>query len=220
MCILKKLSLCLVAVVLMYSCKRDDYTIGGSLHNPNVNMTTYEYLKSKPIFDTLVLLMDKAGVSSMLNDSITFFAPTDYDIQNYINMRNEEVREVDELLRYTVDTLIKYDLADFTDSIKMYMVPRRLYRDILTANGALYNTALGKQVKVSLETSDDYTDYVSTKPKYVYYTWIVNTLDDPNDTNVPDEEKDQKEVIQTSGIITTTGVIHVMNNNHVLFFRQ
>ena len=67
------------------SCKKDDYFIGGSLHNAQFNGTTYEYLKTNPLFDTLLLLIDKTGLKDEVNAAnTTFFAPTDYAIKKYV----------------------------------------------------------------------------------------------------------------------------------------
>ena len=35
---------------------------------------------------------------------------------------------------------------------------------------------------------------------------------------IPDNQKDKAEDVQTSGIITKTGIVHVLNGNHRLFF--
>jgi len=210
----------LIIGLIAVSCSKDDYAIGGDLHNANLNLSAYDFLKSKPLFDTVALLIDKAGMKEEVNQTGTFFAPTDYAVMNYINKRNGEVRETDENLRYTVDTLIKYDLQSFKDSVRMYLIPEVLNRDGLTSEGKVYSTRLANKVKLSLEDSNDYTDNVSTKPKYVYYTYIVADLDDPNDNSIPDEVRDQKVHIQTSGLLSTNGVVHVLNNSHILFFRK
>ncbi len=39
----------------------------GSLHNPKFEGTTYDYLKTNPLFDTLVLLIDKTGLKEEIN---------------------------------------------------------------------------------------------------------------------------------------------------------
>ena len=80
----------LAASTVLISCKRDEYFIGGSTHSAKVDMTTYDFLKSNSagLFDTLLLLVDKAGVKDQINrENITFFAPTDYSIVRYLNAR-------------------------------------------------------------------------------------------------------------------------------------
>jgi len=50
-------------------------------------MTTYDWMKSNKygVFDTVLMLIDKAGVKDKINaQGVTFFAPTDYDVYNYV----------------------------------------------------------------------------------------------------------------------------------------
>jgi len=217
-----------LVIVLAITCfftsckKRDEYLIGGSIHNSKVNMSTYEYLKTNPLFDTLVLIIDKANLRSFIDKpNSTFFAPTDYDIQNYLNQRNDEVRNIDEELRYTIDTLFKYDLSSVADSMKMYLIGEKLPRTSLTASGKKFSSLLGNEVVVSLEKSTQYYPTSGQLPEYVYYTFIRNGWDKDDTRNpIPNDDRDIHELIQTSGIETNTGVLHVLNNGHVFLFRQ
>src|SRR5882672_7759877 len=88
-CYMKTFKLFLVAAVICYSlnaCKKS-YTIGGSTFKAQVNMTTYDYLKTNHLFDTLVIMIDKAGLKDELNQAGTFFAVTNYTIRNYVDAR-------------------------------------------------------------------------------------------------------------------------------------
>ena len=51
----------------LFSCKKNDYKNDGGIHQAKVNMTTYEYLSSKPIFDSLVKAIDLAGLKDLVN---------------------------------------------------------------------------------------------------------------------------------------------------------
>ena len=57
--------------VLAISCRKQDYITGGQKENPKVNQTTYDYLKgnSMHLFDTLLLLVDAAGLKDTTNQS-------------------------------------------------------------------------------------------------------------------------------------------------------
>lgn len=107
---MKKIFLSLTCViVILFSCKRDDYLTGGSRHNTRYNVTTYDFLKnqSSGLFDTLLILVDKAGLKDKLNQpGVTFFAPTDYAITNYLERRAAEVQRIDPLRKWTLDSLI------------------------------------------------------------------------------------------------------------------
>lgn len=213
--------------VMLYSCKKDGYFVGGELHDPKINMTTYDWLKSNKygVFDTVIMLIDKAGVKDKINkQGITFFAPTDYDIKNYVNARSRALQSIDENLRWTVDSMIKYELPRFADSIDMYIVNQTLPNSVLTAHGAKYKNAKGKEVVVSYEeTEDEKLGYVkgsTIRPKIVYFSYLFK----PMDANVPASDIDLplgiRTLVQTSNANTTTGVVHVLTNDHTLFFYQ
>lgn len=108
-----------LAAIVLFSCKKD-YTIGGSVHDPHVNMTTYDYLKTNPLFDTVVLLIDKTGLKEEVNATGTFFSITDYDIDNYIVQRQEleRTRRVDPNYKFTFDSL---DFRQMKDSLRAYL---------------------------------------------------------------------------------------------------
>lgn len=86
-------------IIAISSCKKNDHFIGGELHNPKINMTTYDWMKSNKygVFDTVLMLIDKAGVKEKINaPGITFFAPTDYDVDNYVQVRTKLVQKSDQ----------------------------------------------------------------------------------------------------------------------------
>lgn len=210
---------------IMYSCKKDGYFVGGDLHSPKINMTTYDWLKSNKdgVFDTVIMLIDKAGVKDKINkQGITFFAPTDYDIYNYVQARSIAMQRIDPEKKWTVDSMIKYELPRFADSIDMYIVNQMLPNEILTGDGTKYKNATGKDIVVSYEETDDtdlgYNEASSIKPRIVYFSYLFQALDN----NVPASDialpVGIRTRVQTSNANTTTGIVHVLNNNHILFF--
>lgn len=222
--------LIIVAGTLMYSCKRDQYFLSSGLHDPKVNETTYDYLKNHPyhLFDTLILLIDKAGLQSTINGNVTFFAPTDYCIDNYIRERNAYVSNIDASQHWTFDSLMAMPVSALKDTLLQYVIPGRITRDTLTKLGG--NTDIiefvdrslsGNIMVISVQKSNDYTDYSSVQPRYFYYTKIIGGPV-PNPFNV-DLLPDSVAITgrcQTSGIITTNGILHVMDNYHVMGFNQ
>jgi len=199
--------------LVLVSCKRDEYFIGGSTHSAKVEMTTYDFLKSNSagLFDTLLLLVDKAGIKDQINrQSITFFAPTDYSIGKYLGARALEEQNIDPFRKWTIDSLIKYELPKFIDSINVYCLPKTTPYNSLKEDGEPYETLHpGTSALISYEETRDpnlgYNESVSTIPRIVYYTLL------------PDGKKER---VQTSGIQTNTGMVQVLNNNHILFFRK
>ena len=148
----------ITAMLFFASCKKDSYIIGGSVSNPQVNMSAYDYLNSNSwqLFDTVLMLIDKAGLKDEINKpGITFFVPTDYAVYNYLNARTIALQQVDENLKYTLDSLVK-DIQRVKDSMGLYIVSSPLTYDKLTDDGAIYQTELkGDKAVVSFEYTQD-----------------------------------------------------------------
>ena len=212
--------------MLFSSCKKDS-VIDGGVSSPKVNMTTYDYLKSHPrgLFDTLLMIIDKGEMKDLINSKGTMFAPTNYSIKNFLSLRQAQVRAVDERKNYTLDTLFKYFTPKMLrDSMSVYLFPETIVRDGLDANGKEFASKLDNyKFLISLEphTNDDYNagGLIPERPKFLYYTRIIGERDvlvagqikDPSGNAIL---LDQKFICQTSGIETTTGVLHVLTNNH------
>lgn len=213
------LALTFLLFASLYSCKKS-YTIGGSLFVPNVNMTTYDYLKTNHLFDTLVIMIDKMGLKDELNHCGTFFAVTNYSIRNYVLARQNILRIIrnDENLVYTFDSL---DLPSLKDTLRSYMFPGRLTRDSLSQIGKLRTANDGSVRLIQLIPTTDYTNQnvFITNPQYIYLTKILPLPGSP----VPTDSTGLSQLLpqqllqtlcQTTGILTTTGVLHVLNNGH------
>ncbi|MCG7859201.1 hypothetical protein MD537_19655, partial [Flavihumibacter sediminis] len=60
----------------------------------------------------------------------------------------------------------------------------------------------------------------STIPRIVYYTFLFGPIVPPIVAqNIP-STLGKRERVQTSGIQSNSGMIHVLNNQHTLFFRK
>ena len=78
------------SIVLLFGACKKDYITGGIKEDINQykNITTYDFLKSSPLYDTLVQLIDTAGLKDKINeDGTTFFAPSDYSVYYYLSIR-------------------------------------------------------------------------------------------------------------------------------------
>ena len=204
-------------VCILASCKKDKHLTGGSIHNPKVNVSTYDYLKTNPLFDTLVQLIDRAGLKDQVNSAVTFFAPTDYSIRDLMLRRTDtiQIRNNNESLKYTIDS---FPVAELKDSLSAYLFNGAIQRENLSTSDKLFKNKVNEDFSVRLVESDSYTGVVSTPPLYVYLIRIRNGLDPQDNSSVPLEDRDNRQLIQTSGIITTTGVLHVINNYHVFYW--
>ncbi|MCK0158380.1 fasciclin domain-containing protein [Cellulophaga sp. F20128] len=215
---MKKYILLIVVVTAIFiGCEKQDYLIDGGVHETGVvDMTTYEYLQTNAVFDTLLLLIDKAELKETINGDVTFFPPTDFSIKNYITKKYGDTIAQNAFVEWTMDDI---PVQTLRDSLQMYIIPNKVNRDDLTEENQVFQTLLGNQVGVALIPVDDvYAGIVSTWPEYVFLTHIRGAGLDTPGTVPPEEEIDIRNVCQTSGIETNTGVIHVLENSHTMFY--
>lgn len=218
--------LSVVLTAALPACKKNDYLSGGTINNPKVNMTTYDYLQSNSLhqFDSVLLIIDKAGLKDLINQQgATFFAPTNAAVYAYLNVRTLAMQKVDPSAKYTLDTLFRYDLARVADSMRMYVINQPLTYDQLTADGAKYATQLpGDTAVVAFVPTNSsvlgYFNQISNVPQIVTYFQLWQPLADPfQAVNIPNNVG-VANICQTSGIQTTNGILHVLSNGNPLFF--
>ncbi len=216
-------------LMMMYglsSCKKSAI-IDGGVSNPRVNMTTYDYLKSNSwhLFDTTLILIDKAGMKDIINGDVTFFAPTNYSINKYIATRRDAARKISEKLDYTLDSLLKeFTPQMLRDSMSRYCFKGKVTRDQMTEVGKSFESLTpGAPLNLYLTKYTFTKDGLMTTIAYLVSArrvigdpdvWVDGKLEDPND----DDDADIASVCQTSGVLTTNGVVHVMANSHIWNF--
>lgn len=225
--IMKKLiiySLLLLLTAAFVSCKKKDYFIGGSLHNARFQGTTYEYLKTNPLFDTLVMLIDKTGLKDEVNAAgTTFFAPTDYNINNYVKKVVQERKRLEENDENLIVNFGDLNFGPLKDSLRAYIFQDKIAREGLNKDGKFYPAKDGEQRHISLrdDPSSTYTTGgLTVTPQYIYFSKVIGAVDPIDNSDVPDDQKDTRIVVQTSGIITNNGVLHVLANNHIFSFAK
>ena len=212
-----------IILLAMSACKKDDYKRDGGQSSPFVDMTTYDYLKSNRNFDSLVKVIDKAGLKDAVNGDVTFFATTNYGIADYVKAK--KYQKSLQLGKENFDFGIKdIPAQELSDSLKTYLFAGKINRDQISLAGKLYNSILGTIPNVQYlikfrRSSLEYTQYLNYVD-YVTYTKVIGTRDDkePDQNAIPDNQKDKAVDVQTSGITTKTGIVHVLNGNHRLFF--
>ncbi|MGZ3871511.1 MAG: hypothetical protein ACXVJD_01265 [Mucilaginibacter sp.] len=220
---IKIFMLTLFAAAILFSCKKD-YTVGGDLFNPKVNMTTYDYLKTNHLFDTLVIMIDKMKLKDEVNSSGTFFAITNYSIHSYVLQKREQLRIInnDENLVFTFDSL---DFVSLKDSLRAYMFKDKFTLDNLTQTGVYATANDGEKRLINKRPTTAYTSSVfTTDPQYIYLTKVIPLTPggpvpvDITEVNKADPRQLLTTLCQTTGIITTTGVLHVLNNFHTFTY--
>lgn len=191
----------LAAALFLGACKKDDYIIGGGTHNAKVDMSTLDYLRKNPLFDTLCMIIDKTGSADLINESgISFFAPTDYHIKTLIDARHGRVVAMDARKQYTVDSLIKYHGQGFKDSIRIHIIKRSFPYSALKEDRQTFATTFpGVSADISYrevkKEEYGYNPATGIFPRIVYY-----------------RIKNLETYCQTSGIITNTGMLFVLQN--------
>jgi hypothetical protein len=224
--------LLLAGIALAFSACKKDYITGGIAEDVNKfkNTSTYDVLKQDPLYDTLVQIIDAAGLKDKVNEQgTTFFAPTDYSIFNYLTQRTIYVQNnINQYSKFGLDSLIYYlnnDIDGTKDSLLMYLVHQPLPYESLSNTGAYYATELpGDSVIVSYEytknTNLGYNPVVSNIPQVVFFTqvWYHYDLNDDNPAGDIPEDLGVHTLVKTSGIQTQNGIMNALESSHTLFF--
>jgi hypothetical protein len=221
--------LLLCGIVLVTSCKKNDYLTDDGIHNAKTPLNTYDYLKSNQykLFDTFLLVIDKFGLKDELINAKTVFAVTDYSIKRYMDLRKTALQQINENKTYTLDSLYKEMTAD---SVRRYFFDEKItLQDAviepevkqITSQG---NTPCGfsKRMWTVLELNGNdggLPNWTNTPAYGLYYTKIRGALDVPGVTP-PANEIDIKVLCQTTGILPSSDkagyeqVLHVLSNQH------
>lgn len=220
MYLLKKYSYhcCLIlilALTALSACKKDDYYLDSGLANPYFNGTVVDYLNAKPFyFDSVATIVKLAEMENILtSDTVTFFAPTDYSIQNLLVVCNQV------LYGSGYDTI--RTLQD---------VPKEIWRKYLS----IYVFHGANQLKDYPQI--DYSLLVNF-PGQTYYSWDMQPMNIGvvyNSDNgvkyvgyrqlslayIPDISKPTSFMtapVASCNILTDNGVVHVLSAAHVYF---
>lgn len=224
--ILVKIAFFLLLTAAMTSCTKD-YITGGEIEDVNMykDKTNFEVLSQDPLFDTLVQIIEASGLKDKINQAgSTFFAPSDYTILKYLQLRTAYVQSnYSQDAKFGLDSLnyyLKNNKDNTTDSLLMYMIPKPLPYSALDRTGVVYQTGLaGNMVVVSYEPVGK-NNVVSTVPRQVIFTqlWFPYVVNEANPAEEIPEDIGVRTSCITSGINTKSGIMNYLNNYHTLFF--
>jgi hypothetical protein len=210
---MKKIVL-LIILFGLYSCTDNDSLVDGGVASQNVNMSTYDFLKSNKQLDSLALLIERADMIDVVNaKSNTLFAPNNLSIKMYVIAIWNEKLKLDPTATFTINDI---PVADLKVMLGNYIFDQTLDRSKLAKAGKVYITHSGGERLLSLEPVEQYVGQLDNFPEYVFYTFKIGANWDPtnaisNDVN----EGDKKTVVRTSNLLSTNGVIHVLQGNHM-----
>lgn len=207
---MKNIILIMAIALGMISCEQDEYLVDGGLSDGILGVTTMEFLKSHNQLDSLAILIERAGLADEVNGTSTLMAPNNLAIKSYVNRVLAEMRKIDPQANFSFDDI---PVDTLTMHLGGYIFPEKIRREDMVKQGKVYTAINGQQRRISLEPAEEYTNQLSSYPEYVYYTYKMGDAWDAWD-NIDD---DIKVIVRTSNLISTNGVIHVLQGNHKLF---
>ena len=204
---------CLIILVCfaITACSTDDYLVDGGVSSSLVNKTTFDFIQSHKQLDTLAILIKKADLIDQVNGENTLFAPNNTSIKLYVSKVLEGMRNEDPQATFTVNDISKDTLQKYMGG---FIFPGKITRENMTKEGKIFTALNGEERRISLEPTDNYSGKLETLPEYVYFTYKKG--DEWNDWNDGNSD-DKKIVVRTSNILTTNGVVHVLQGTYVLF---
>ncbi|HEY9258426.1 fasciclin domain-containing protein [Chitinophaga sp.] len=216
MYLLKKYSLLLIfALTGLMACKKDDYYLDSGLANPYFKGTVVDYLNAKPFyFDTIVSIVKLAGMESILTrDTVTFFAPTDYSVQNLIRDCNADlynngydtIRSLQDVPKEIWRKYLGSYIFHGANQLKDY--PQIDYSLLINFPGQTYYSWDMQPMNIGVEYNSD------NGVKYVGYRQLTIGY-------IPDISKPTNWIVAkvaSCNILTDNGVVHVLNADHFYF---
>jgi hypothetical protein len=211
---------CILLLIVITGCSKDKYLIdeGGTDVERIRKMSTYDFLHESKILDTVVLLIDKAGMKDEINGDITFFSPTTFGINTFLAQQTIALQRKynNENIKFTLDSLS-------ADSIKFYM-RRHMFK------GVIDKKALGYTKKPFSNNNGEGSYYLNLEKYYIDVSGIRSTTNrillrrifGQADEEVPvgteNRQPDFYVYVQTSEVRTATGMVHVLDASGNLGF--
>lgn len=208
--------ICILGMAYFTSCKKSEYLTDGGLSDPKTSLSKYDYLKQNKyhLFDTLIMVIDHYNMKEEVNSAPTFFALTNYSINNYIKLKKDSARRINENNNYTITDMYKDITAD---SLRLYILKSRVDLSTAPLQATMVSNAANLPTAIQRILQPKIAEAWSSSPiYYLYYIKVRGTLDAPNATNPPtDPDVDLRAQCQTTGIEPSSGgILHVLANTH------
>ncbi|SEW22096.1 hypothetical protein SAMN05428988_3285 [Chitinophaga sp. YR573] len=203
-------------LLLVASCKKDNYYKDSGAHDPHFKGSTLDYLDATPFyFDSVAAVVRLAGMEEVFkSDTLTFFAPTDISILRLIKDLNYNLYSQG---YDTVKVLSDVPSAIWQNYLEMYMFhganqlkdyPQIDYGLIAIYPGQGYLSWNGTPMNIGVIYNDD------NGVKYVGYRQLTLAY-------IPDPARPRDNWymvhVASSNILTDNGVVHTLDVNHLFF---
>jgi len=229
--ITRSLYIGMVLGALVFSSCSKKNIIGGDKNETNeVNMTTYDFLKSFEVTTETARLIEKAGLINEVNGNVTIIAPSNYAVNRYLRRKTNRALRLDPHAKaWTVEDIPAADL----DQLRMYIVDGQFFSTDLTADGILLATHhAGDSIRLSLQEATaepgaawdgggepgqgyQYSNFMQSRPKKVTVhfkrgaKWEMSG-DQRSALGYDNPECDQVYKMYISDVKTTNGAVHVI----------
>ena len=221
----------LLIALVFTSCSKDKHIIGGDINETNeVNMTTFDFLKSFEATSKTARLIERAGLINEVNGDITLIAPSNFAINRYLRRKNNRLLRLDPAAtEMTVEDIPEAEL----EQLRMYMVDGSFLSSDLTPEGILLSSRRnGDSLRLSLEEATaepgaawdgggqpgqgyQYSNFMQSRPNKVTVhfkrgaNWEMSGAT-RTAMGMDNPECDQVYKMYISDVKTTTGVVHVI----------
>lgn len=220
-----------LAAILLVSCSKNNYIIGGTVSKTNkVNETTFQFLQSFDATKETAHLIERAGLADEVNKEVTIVAPNNYAVNRYLRrVNNQRLRLDPKSAPYTMDSIP----VETLQQLKMYIVDGKYWSANIPKDGIILPThEPGDTIMLYVAESNSepgaawdgsgvpgwgyqYSNFMQTKPQkvYVHFKRGANWEMSPQDRlslGYDDPECDQVYEMYLSDVITTTGIVHVI----------
>ena len=195
----------------LFSCKKASYVTDGGLAKAKTSLTTYDYLKQQPYhyFDTTIAIIDHFNLKDSVNKSGTFFAFTDYAINQF--MTTNGLSSMEQL----------YDSIS-SKFVTQYMFSETITLDNATTYAIEHTSWSGNADTCAIrKLQQSYNiNLTNSSPAFNYYVLQYIKVNGVLDGSAGAPANDPADLVlpcQTTGIETSSGTtLHVLVNNAIL----
>jgi len=204
---MKNLIVALLFFVLIFPSCNEEYFLDGGLADGKLNMTTYDFIKSRPdMFEKLLWIIDENNLKEEINmEGSTFFPPKDESIVAYLDAHQLESVQLEKLPQEYIDTLGIY--------LGMYIFPFKIMRKDLSSSLKEYVSLSDDLMGINLKI-DPYKEIPGFGPSSIILSGPVAENGSGNSVTYRESAE-----VATSDLESTNGVIHVLRwTGHIYGF--